>query len=94
MVQEPHFLLIIEVGVHADGREEVRDGAGEVQVLEHEVDVVYLAWTTANLAPLAWVAMDLASINELEPQLGGGWRTETDEIGQGGGHGWAADPKP
>ena len=43
MVQEPHFLLIIEVGVHADGREEVCDGAGEVQVLEHEVDVVYLA---------------------------------------------------
>jgi hypothetical protein len=46
MVQEAHFRLIIEVGVHDNGQEEVRDGAGEA-------DAVSLTRTATDLAALA-----------------------------------------
>jgi hypothetical protein len=52
VVQEPHFHLIIEVVVHDDGQQQERYGAGEVEVLEHEADAVFLARTAVDLAPL------------------------------------------
>jgi hypothetical protein len=90
MVQEAHFRLIIEVGVHDNGQEEVRDGAGEA-------DAVSLTWTATDLAALAWVAVDLASIARARRHIlveGEGWRwtrlggvVASDELG-------AADSKP